>query len=116
MAKSRVIEFEKAISRGELVYIYFAVGKGVEGDNEIVYRANVLKIVSNRDCIPSPDKSATPSEWKDLNNKIWIQIADMKGIENLKACDFIVPSTGSNLEQVISKSQYHFGYIELINK
>lgn len=113
MSKTKTTEYEKAIKRGETVNMYYAVGKNVEGTNEIVYQAKVLKIVSDSEGISSPDKKLTPDEWRDLKNKIWIKVDDMKLINHLKASDFIVSSTGSNLEDVISKSQYHFGYIEL---
>jgi hypothetical protein len=114
MSKTKINEYEKAIKSGEIVDIYFAVGKNVEGTNEIVYKASVLQIVSDAEGIFSPYNKLTPDVWRDLKNKIWIRVDDMKSINNIKASDFIVSSTGSNLEDVISKSQYHFGYIEFI--
>ena len=114
MSKTKIKEYDKAIKSEENVNIYFAVGKNVEGTNEIVYKANVLQIVSDAEGIVSPDEKLTPDEWKDLKNKIWIKVDDMKLINNLKASDFIVSSTGSYLKDVISRSQYHFGYIERI--
>jgi hypothetical protein len=112
MSKTKINEYEKVIKSGEVLNIYFAVGKNVEGTNEIIYKARVLQIVSDAEGILSPDKKLTPDEWKDLKNKIWIKVDDMRSINHIKASDFIVSSTGSNLEHVISKSQYHFGYIE----
>lgn len=115
MSKTKIIEYNRAIKRGETVFMYFAVGKNVEGINEIVYRDKVLEVLSDSAGIYSPDKKLTPDEWENLKNKIWIKIDDMKLINHLKASDFIVSSTRNNLKVVISKSQYHFGYIELLD-
>ena len=47
------------------------------------------------------------------NGKIWIKITDIKEESTLKADMLVVGSTGSNLKQVISNSQFHFGYVNI---
>ena len=43
--------------------------------------------------------------------KIWIKITDIQEEKGLKAAMFKVRSTDANLKQVISNSQFHFGYV-----
>lgn len=112
MADKKRAEFNKAIKDGFVVEIYFAVGKNGGGTNEIVYKAEVLDIVSNAEAIGSPDKTLTPNEWKDVKKKIWINIKKLIPFNNLTTTDFLVASTGNVLANSISKSEYHFGYIK----
>lgn len=111
IAKKQQGKFLKSVHDGYEVEMYFAVGKTSDGNNDIMFKANVLDIRSDSECINSPDVSLTPEVWRDYNCKIWIKIANIQSIKELKAADFVVESTGRNLREVIDKSQYLFGYI-----
>ena len=111
IAKKQQEKFLKAINNGDLVEIYFAVGKTSCGNNDIMYKANVSDIRSDSEYFKTPDASLTPNEWEDLNSKIWIRISNIESFNDLSATDFIVESTGRILREVIDKSQYLFGYI-----
>lgn len=112
MAKEKLAEFLKAINQGDIVEIYFVLGKASEGDNEIRFKAEVIDIKSDRQGMPSPDKNLTPENWKDVNKKIWIKIKNLKPFSSLTTRDFIVRSTGNVLADSIIDSEYHFGYIK----
>jgi hypothetical protein len=59
-------------------------------------------------------RSAVPDAFGlEEEGKIWIKITDLEPEENLTADMFVVASTGSNLKQVISTSQFHFGYVNI---
>ena len=45
--------------------------------------------------------------------RLWIKIKNIKEEHTLKADMFRIISTGANLKQVISNSQFHFGYVYL---
>ena len=112
MAKKKVSFYNALCQAGEKVKLLFAVGEDV---NDIVYSATVLEIVSERDAQPCPGEEG--SEPEELQNgesaKIWIKIMDIKNEQNLKADMLRVRSTDANLKQVISNSQFHFGYVYL---
>ncbi len=112
MAKKKVEFYNSLCEIGEIVKILFAVGEDV---NDIVYSARVLQIVSGRDPVERPDDVAfVPEEFSDeIKAKIWIKITDIKEENNIKASMLNVRSTESNLKQVISNSQFHFGYVYL---
>jgi len=112
MQKKKVEFYNRIIKCGEIVKILFAVS-GEE--NDIKYSANILEIVSSRDSIKCPgERKAVPNEFgRDECGKIWIKIADIKREETLRADMLVVGSTGSNLKQVISNSQFHFGYVHI---
>ena len=54
-----------------------------------------------------------PEEFKGEKVKIWIKIKDIQEEKTLRASMLKVRSTGANLKQVISNSQFHFGYVYL---
>lgn len=112
MQKKKVEFYNRIIKNGEIVKILFAVS-GEE--NDIKYSARILEIVSSRDNIECPGrKEAVPDEFGiNENGKIWIKITDIKEESTLKADMLVVGSTGSNLKQVISNSQFHFGYVNI---
>jgi hypothetical protein len=112
MQKKKVDFYNKIIKAGEVVKILFAVS-GEE--NDIKYSARILEIVSSRDNITCPgDTAAVPDAFGlEEEGKIWIKITDLEPEENLTADMFVVASTGSNLKQVISTSQFHFGYVNI---
>lgn len=111
MSKKKVEYYNSLCEAGEKVKILFAVGEGV---NDIVYSATVLEIASGRDAIECPEESSyIPSEFDDEKAKIWIKIKDIQEEHELKASMMKVRSTDANLKQVISNSQFHFGYVYL---
>lgn len=112
MSEKKVEEFLSKIKDDCVVEMYFSVSKNSSQHNDIVYKGEVVDIKSDADGIFSPDKSRTPDEWKDIKNKIWIKLKDVKPFDSLSSQDFIIASTGNVLSEVISKSQYHFGYIK----
>lgn len=114
MAKKKVAYYNSLVELGEQVTILFAVGDGI---NDIRYSAKVLEIASSRDSLPCPgEDGSVPEEYEgEYSAKIWIKITDIKEENNLKAAMFKVRSTDTNLKQVISNSQFHFGYVYLPN-
>lgn len=112
MQKKKVEFYNRIIKDGENVKILFAVSGEV---NDIKYSAKILSIVSSRDNIKCPgEPESVPDEFgKDERGKIWIKITNIRREENLRADMLVVGSTGSNLKQVISNSQFHFGYVHI---
>ncbi len=115
MAKKKVRYYNSLAESGEEVTILFAVGEEV---NDIKYSAKVLSIASSRDSLPCPgEEGSIPEEFGGENEaKIWIQITDIREENELKAAMFNVRSTDANLKQVISNSQFHFGYVYIPKK
>ena len=104
--------YNKLVKSGEDVRILFALGDGI---NDICYTANVLEIVSDRDAIKCPgEQSCVPYEFRgDETARIWIKISAIREESTIKAAMLRVRSTDANLKQVISNSQFHFGYVYL---
>lgn len=115
MAKKKVRYYNSLAESGEEVTILFAVREEV---NDIKYSAKVLSIASSRDSLPCPgEEGSIPEEFGGENEaKIWIQITDIREENELKAAMFNVRSTDANLKQVISNSQFHFGYVYIPKK
>ena len=115
MAKKKVRYYNSLAESGEEVTILFAVGEEV---NDIKYSAKVLSIASSRDSLPCPgEEGSIPEEFGGEDEaKIWIQITDIREENELKAAMFNVRSTDANLKQVISNSQFHFGYVYIPKK
>lgn len=115
MAKKKVRYYNSLAESGEEVTILFAVGEEV---NDIKYSAKVLNIASSRDSLPCPgEEGSIPEEFGGEDEaKIWIQITDIREENELKAAMFNVRSTDANLKQVISNSQFHFGYVYIPKK
>lgn len=113
IAKQRKKELNKAIEEGQIVEIYFAIGRTYDDSNRIYARARILAIETEEDLMASPEPFYTPKEWQTHQAKSWIKIGtfvDWEEVDN-KVDDFIVVSSGKGLDQVIQKSQVHFGYI-----
>jgi len=112
MSQKRVAEYNKAISSGKKVTLLFAIGEKAGGKNDIAYKADVMEIISFKqpETLHSNDY---PSLWHGENARIWIKIKDIQEESILTARLFEVTSTGADLQQVISNSQYHFGYVNL---
>lgn len=112
MLKKKVEFYNCIIKDGENVKILFAVSGA---SNDIKYFAKILSIVSSRDNIKCPgEPELVPDKFsKDERGKIWIIIANIRREKNLCVDMLAVGSTGSNLKQVISNSQFHFGYVHI---
>jgi hypothetical protein len=112
MKKKKVDFYNKVIKNGETVKMLFAVSGG---KNDIKYSARILEVVSSKGDIKCPGEiKAVPAAFgEEETGKIWIKITDIEPEENLTADMFVVGSTGSNLKQVISNSQFHFGYVNI---
>lgn len=108
MAPKKVAFYNECAKNGERVRILFAI----VGNNEIAYSADVQEIISNRDPISCPcDAASEPEEFRREQNRIWIKINNLKEENAIKASKLYFRTTGSNLKDVISKSQFHFGYV-----
>ena len=112
MAKKKVNYYNSVCRAGEKVKLLFAVGEDV---NDIVYSATVIEIVSDRDSQICPgEEGSEPEEFANGESaKIWIKITDIQEENNLKATMLKIRSTDANLKQIISNSQFHFGYVYL---
>ena len=113
IAKQRKTEFKKAIEEGQIVEIYFAIGRTYDDSNRIYGKSNVADIVTSEELIFSPEPFYTPREWQMHQAKSWIKISRFVDWADTKQRveDFIVVSSGKGLDDVIQKSQVHFGYI-----
>ena len=111
MAKKKVDYYNQFIKNEKKVQILFAVS---DEENDICYSATVLEIVSGRESVQCPgEQGSEPEEFKGEKVKIWIKIKDIQEEKTLRASMLKVRSTGANLKQVISNSQFHFGYVYL---
>lgn len=110
MAKKKVAYYNKLISSGKTVRMLFAIGGEL---NDIYCSAVVKEIVSDKELSTCPGEAGSvPEEFGDEEKaKIWLKIADIQEENNLKAAMLKVRSTDANLKQVISNSQFHFGYV-----
>lgn len=110
MAKKKVSYYNQLIAKGETVRMLFAIGGEL---NDICCSAVVQEIVSDKDLSGCPGQvGSVPEEFGDKEKaKIWIKITDIQEETSLKAAMFKVRSTDANLKQVISNSQFHFGYV-----
>lgn len=110
MAKKKVSYYNQLIAKGETVRMLFAIGGEL---NDIYCSAVVQEIVSDKDLSGCPGEAGSvPEEFGDEEKaKIWIKITDIQEETSLKAAMFKVRSTDANLKQIISNSQFHFGYV-----
>ena len=92
--------------------MYFVIGKGSNGSNDIQYKAEVLDIDTDANGLTSPNKTLTPKEYINENKKIWIKIQNLKEFTKLTTKDFVVDSTNNSLDISLQHSQHHFGYIK----
>ncbi|XMB66648.1 hypothetical protein RI065_10135 [Mycoplasmatota bacterium zrk1] len=110
MAPRKVKHFKNLINKGVKVKILFGIGKSAGGENDISYSATVLDVESAPSPIKAPD-NGYPNEYKDELARIWIKITDIKPEKEINASMLKVSSTGADLKSIITKSQYHFGYV-----
>ena len=110
MAKKKVEYYNRLCESKEPVKILFAVGEEI---NDIVWSASVLAIVAGREAVRCPGEAdSIPDEFSaEEKAKIWIKIKDIQEDHEMKAAMFNIRSTDANLKQVISDSQFHFGYV-----
>lgn len=110
MAKGKVEYYNSVIKHGGIVRMLFALSGGY---NDIAYSANVEEIVSNKEAINCPgDIAAVPIEYgANEEAKIWIKLSNIRAETEIKASMLKISSSGLNLKQVITTSQYHFGYV-----
>lgn len=110
MSRKKVESYNRRIQSGKKLTMLFALAQGLNG-NEIAYSAEVLAIRSYTVPAAAPEGDC-PREYAGEKGRIWIQLSNIKPEKNLKASMFKISSTGKDLKDVITKSQYHFGYIE----
>ena len=112
ICKERKEEFLRAISEGQVVEIYFGIGKVYDGINELYVKVRVLGIITGRSKIVSPEPLLTPKAWQLACRETWFKIDE---ISELAAEDtvenFKIASTGKILKEVSEKSRFQFGYI-----
>lgn len=113
MAKRQVEYFRKLIREGKTVKILFAIGSD-GGVNDVKYTAIVEEIESKPRPQPCPDPDACPKVWgSDGKARMWFKLRDLKEDTSISARDLIIRSTGRVVKDVISNSQFHFGYVKI---
>lgn len=110
MSEKKVKHYKKLIKQGETVKIIFGIGESAGGSNDIAYSAIIHDIISDKSPISAPT-SDYPDEFKGEQARIWMKISDIKAEDKINASMLKVKSTEADLKQVISNSQYHFGYV-----
>ncbi len=112
MDKEKADDYNNRIESGEKVVILFAVS---DEQNDICYTAEVLEIKTSKNRMYCPDDvTCVPVEFGEKEHaRLWIKIKNIKEEHTLKADMFRIISTGAKLKQVISNSQFHFGYVYL---
>lgn len=112
MEKARLTQLLAAIKNGQIVEMFFCVGKAAHGNNQITYKAEVQDIRSNSDGMISPNPELTPKRWRELENKIWILCTEFRSADQEDRTEnFVVETSGTILADSIANSQHHFGYI-----
>jgi len=113
MAQDKVKRYNSAINNGKKVTLLFAIGKGSEGTNEIVFKANVLEIKSSRQPEEMPINEY-PALFHGSKATIWIKVDNLQPESDLKASMFKFTESGEDLQDVIiGKNQFAFGYVTL---
>ena len=110
--KERKEEFKRAIKEGQVVEIYFGIGKVYDGVNEIYAKAKVLEIVTGRSKIVSPEPILMPKLWQLACRETWIKIEGLVEVgEEDRIEKFKIASTGNELKWACERSRLQFGYI-----
>lgn len=112
MSQRRADAFNNAISAGQKVTLLLCVGVEAGGTNDIMYKADVLEIITHKQHQPL-HTNEYPSLWHGEMAKIWMKIIDIREQKELSAKLFKITSTGADLHTVINGSRYHFGYVNL---
>ena len=112
MAKKQVDHYNGIIEGKECdLRILFAYNDGY--NNDIQYSAKVLQIVSSPEPISAPDLML-PEHYYGSHKKIWIKISELQKEDIISAKSFVIRATGRNLQEVMNKSQFHFGYVSYL--
>ena len=109
MSQDRVKHYNLQIAAGKKVKILFAVNNE-NFDNDIAFSADVLEIYSAKLPVECPEEGL-PVEFDGEKARIWIKIANIYEETEINASMLRITSTGRDLKQTISNSQYHFGYV-----
>lgn len=109
MSQDRVKHYNLQIAAGKKVKILFAVNNE-NFDNDIAFSADVLEIYSAKLPVECPEEGL-PAEFDGEKARIWIKIANIHDETQINASMLRITSTGRDLKQTISNSQYHFGYV-----
>jgi hypothetical protein len=109
MSQERVKYYNNKIAEGKKIKILFAVNNE-NFDNDIAYSADVLEIFSAKSPVDCPD-DGLPTEFDGAKARIWIKLANIEEETEINASMMRITSTGRDLKQTISNSQYHFGYV-----
>ena len=109
MSQDRVKHYNNQIAAGKKVKILFAVNNE-NFNNDIAFSADVLQVFSAKSPVECPEEGL-PVEFDDEKARIWIKIANIHEESKINASMLRITSTGRDLKQTISNSQYHFGYV-----
>lgn len=110
MSKERVSHYNELINDGNDVRILFAYSD--DKRNDIQYSARIKEVKSYEQPTIAPDLML-PDEYYGEHKRIWIKITDLQKEDKISAKSFIIDSTGRNLQEIMSTSQFHFGYVKL---
>ena len=109
MSQERVKHYNNQIAAGKKVKILFAVNNE-NYDNDIAFSADVLEVFSAKLPVECPSEGL-PIEFDGEKARIWIKLANIQDETKINASMMQITSTGRDLKQTISNSQYHFGYV-----
>lgn len=109
MSQDRVKHYNNQIAAGKKVKIFFAVNNE-NFNNDIAFSADVLQVFSAKSPVECPE-GGLPVEFDGEKARIWIKIANIHKESKINASMLRITSTGRDLKQTISNSQYHFGYV-----
>lgn len=111
MSKDRVKYYNKKISEGININILFAVNNE-NYDNDIAFSANVLEIFSDKVPVSCPGNGCPVEFGENEKAKIWIKLKNIHEEKTINASMLKITTTGRDLKQTITNSQYHFGYVK----
>ena len=109
MSQDRVKYYNNQIAAGKKVKILFAVNNE-NFDNDIAFSADVLEVFSAKLPVECPEEGL-PVEFDGEKARIWIKLVNIQDETKINASMMQITSTGRDLKQTISNSQYHFGYV-----
>lgn len=109
MSPARVKFFNDMISHEKNAKVLFAVNNE-NYDNDIAFSADIKEIVSEKTPVESPDNNL-PDEYLGETARIWIKLQNIVEEKGINASMLQITSTGRDLKQTISNSQFHFGYV-----
>lgn len=109
MSQDRVKHYNNQIMAGKKVKILFAVNNE-NYDNDIAFCGDVLEVFSAKLPVECPE-DGLPVEFDGEKARIWIKLTNIHEETEINASMMQITSTGRDLKQTITNSQYHFGYI-----